>query len=49
MIANAARRVSVVTAVSPRALVDIGYVLFEAARLIRMLAFLYGGRPGFFG
>lgn len=49
MIANAARRVSVVTAVSPRALVDIGYVLFESARLIRMLAFLYGGRPGFFG
>lgn len=49
LIAGAARRVSVVTAVSPRALVDIGYVLFEAARLIRTLAVLYGGRPGFFG
>ena len=49
LISNSARRVSVVTAVSPRALVDIGYVLFEAARLIRMLAVLYGGRPGFFG
>lgn len=49
LIASAARRVSVVTAVSPRALVDIGYVLFEAARLVSGLATLYGSRPGFFG
>lgn len=49
LIANAARRVSIVTAVSPRALTDIGYVLFEAARLVRTLSALYGGRPGFFG
>jgi putative membrane protein len=49
LIANAARRVSVVTAVSPRALVDIGYVIFEASRLVSALATLYGGRPGFFG
>lgn len=46
---NAAKRVSVVTAVSPRALVDIAYVLFEAARLTRRIADLYGGRPGFLG
>ncbi|CAN0656295.1 TIGR01620 family protein [Nitratireductor aquimarinus] len=46
---NAAKRVSVVTAVSPRALVDIIYVLFEAARLTRRIADLYGGRPGFLG
>jgi putative membrane protein len=31
MILDAAKRVSLVTAVSPRALVDIAYVVFEAA------------------
>jgi putative membrane protein len=49
LILSASKRVSVVTALSPRALVDIGYVLFEAMRLIRRLAFLYGGRPGTLG
>ncbi|KXF76999.1 hypothetical protein ATN84_13510 [Paramesorhizobium deserti] len=49
MILAAAKRVSIVTAVSPRALVDVGYVLFEAARLIRRLSELYAGRPGTFG
>ena len=49
MILDAAKRVSVVTAVSPRALVDIVYVLFEAGRLIRRLSELYGGRPGTLG
>ena len=34
------------TAVSPRALVDIGFVLFENMRLIRRIAEHYGGRPG---
>ena len=45
----AARRVSVVTAVSPRAFVDILYVLWEAIRLIRRISTLYGGRPGTIG
>lgn len=45
LILDAAKRVSVVTAVSPRALVDIAYVLYEAAKLIRRLADLYGARP----
>ena len=49
LILDAAKRVSVVTAVSPRALFDIAYVLFEAGRLIRRLAELYGGRPGSIG
>ena len=49
LILDAAKRVSIVTAVSPRALVDIAYVLFEAGRLIRRLAELYGGRPGALG
>lgn len=47
--ANAAKRVSVVTAVSPRAFVDLAYVGFEAFRLIRAMAELYGGRPGTIG
>lgn len=49
MVLNAAKRVSMVTAVSPRALVDIGYVIFESGRLIRRIAELYGGRPGTLG
>ena len=49
LILDAAKRVSLVTAVSPRALVDIAYVIFEAGRLIRRLSELYGGRPGTLG
>ena len=49
MILDAAKRVSLVTAISPRALVDIAYVVFEAGRLIRRLSELYGGRPGTLG
>lgn len=49
LVLDAAKRVSMVTAVSPRALVDVAYVLFEAARLLRRLSELYCGRPGFLG
>ncbi|MEZ5811236.1 MAG: TIGR01620 family protein [Rhizobiaceae bacterium] len=49
LVLQAAKRVSVITAVSPRALVDVGYVLFESGRLIRRLSELYGGRPGTLG
>jgi putative membrane protein len=49
LVLNAAKRVSVVTAVSPRALVDLGYVIFESARLIRAVAETYGTRPGRLG
>lgn len=49
LILNASKRVSIVTAVSPRALVDLGYVIYESARLIRSMADLYGGRPGTLG
>lgn len=49
MVLDSAKRVSVVTAVSPRALVDLAYVVYESARLIRRLAELYGGRPGTLG
>lgn len=46
---DAAKRVSLVTAVSPRALVDLAYVAFESARLVRRIAELYGARPGTLG
>lgn len=46
---DAAKRVSLVTAVSPRALVDLAYVAFESTRLIRKIAELYGARPGTLG
>jgi putative membrane protein len=49
LVLDAAKRVSVVTAVSPRAAVDLAYVAFESARLIRRLSELYGGRPGTLG
>jgi putative membrane protein len=48
-IANAAKQVSVVTAVSPRAVIDVAFVIFAAMRLLRAVARIYGGRPGFFG
>ncbi|HEV2553158.1 MAG TPA: TIGR01620 family protein [Bosea sp. (in: a-proteobacteria)] len=48
-IAQAARRVSLVTAVSPRALIDIVFVLVACARLLRTIAGIYAGRPGTLG
>jgi putative membrane protein len=49
LISQAAQRVSVVTAVSPRAAVDMIFVLISTLRLIRQIARLYGGRPGWLG
>jgi putative membrane protein len=49
IVMNSAKRVSLVTAVSPRALVDLLAVLFENIRTIRRLSALYGGRPGTLG
>jgi putative membrane protein len=49
LILESAKRVSVVTAVSPKAIVDISYVLFETVRLIRRMSELYGARPGTIG
>jgi putative membrane protein len=47
--AASARRVALVTAVSPRALIDVAFVVFESVRLAGAIAALYGARPGFFG
>ena len=49
IVMNSAKRVSLVTAVSPRAVVDLLAVLFENMRIIRRLSALYGGRPGTLG
>jgi putative membrane protein len=49
IVSTAAQRVSVVTAVSPRALFDVLFVFVAALRMIRQLARLYGGRPGALG
>jgi len=49
LISTAAQRVSIVTAVSPRALIDVLFVLVASLRMIRQLALLYGGRPGALG
>jgi putative membrane protein len=48
-IAAAARRVSLVTTLSPRALVDILFVAAQAVRLTRLIVQAYGGRPGTLG
>ncbi|MCJ2082175.1 YcjF family protein [Methylobacterium sp. J-090] len=48
-IATAAKQVSGVTALSPRAIVDVAFVIFAAVRLLRQIATIYGGRPGFLG
>ncbi len=47
--AASARRVALVTTVSPRALVDIAFVIFESVRLGGDIARLYGARPGLIG
>ncbi len=49
LVLDNAKRVSVVTAVSPKAIVDLLFVLVSNLRLIRQLSTLYGGRPGMLG
>lgn len=48
-IALAAKRVSLVTAVAPRAIVDVLFVAGQVLHLVRRIAEIYGGRPGFLG
>jgi len=48
-IAKAAKRVSVVTAISPRAVLDLIFVISQIVYLCRRIAEIYGGRPGWFG
>lgn len=46
LVLGSAKRVSVVTAMSPMAWLAMLYVAIENLRLLRKLAALYGGRPG---
>jgi putative membrane protein len=49
IVSQAAQRVSIVTAVSPRAMIDVLFVFVASLKMIRQLARLYGGRPGALG
>lgn len=49
LVVKSAKRVSVVTAMSPMAWVGMLFVTFENLRLLKSLATLYGGRPGGLG
>lgn len=42
------RRVSVVTSLSPAAVLVVAFVAYENFRMLRNLAAIYGGRPSFF-
>lgn len=46
IVAASAKRVSVVTAVSPNAVIDMLFVATQNLRMLRKLATLYGARPG---
>jgi putative membrane protein len=48
LISTSARRVSVVTALSPRLFIDVLFVLVECTKLVRAIAMLYGAKPGMF-
>lgn len=49
MVLRSAKRVATVSALSPMALITVGFVLTENLGLLRRLAGLYGGRPGVIG
>jgi len=38
-----------ITAISPSAIIDVAFVAIENLAMLRRLATLYGGRPGFLG
>ena len=48
-VAAAAKRVSLVTALAPRAILDVIFVAAQVVRLTRRIAEIYGGRPGMLG
>ncbi|MBN9063967.1 MAG: TIGR01620 family protein, partial [Rhizobiales bacterium] len=48
-VAAAASRVALVTTISPRALVDVLFVLTASVALVRRVSEIYGGRPGLLG
>jgi putative membrane protein len=49
IVSASARRVALITAVSPSAIIDVAFVIIENLAMLRRLATLYGGRPGLLG
>ena len=49
IIASTSRRVTLLTAVTPAAVLDILFVAAQNMKMLRQLAVLYGGRPGTLG
>lgn len=49
LVTRSAKRVATVTTLSPFVFIAMGFVLIENLRLLRLLATLYGGRPGALG
>ena len=49
IIAATVRRVALITAISPSAIIDVAFVAYANLAMMRRLATLYGGRPGFLG
>lgn len=49
IVTESAKRIAIVTALSPRAVFDVIAVTMESVRLIRRIAELYGARPGKLG
>lgn len=49
LVLKSSKRVATVTAISPMVLIAVGFVAVENLRMMRALATLYGGRPGFIG
>jgi len=49
IIATTAKRVSVVTAISPVAIMDMAIVAVQNMRMLRQIAIVYGARPGTLG
>ncbi len=49
IIAATAKRVSVITALNPSAILDILFVGYQVLNMLRKLMALYGGKPAFFG
>lgn len=49
LISASAKRVATVSALSPMASLSVGFVLLENLRMLRGLATIYGGRPGWTG
>lgn len=48
IIGSAAKRISVITALNPSAVLDVLFVGYQVLQMLRKLMALYGGRPAFF-